>query len=268
MYNYYWFYTYFILLASIYGVPYVQGFTTTVDLYVRFPFSSSSSSSYILNHNPKCNPFQSYAKNVAPPFTTHISSTALPSVPLPLEPITTTTATSTLLSSTSYLVRIVFLRAMAFVHFIAYLIAWKQNKALIGDHGITPARTILDAAERRGKEKMQRRLEWRKKNNYTEPSIPLLSIQQREKQILRWMGKQIDSNRRFLRIRELVWDRSDSSDRPLITLLWLVQNRQRLNPWLDGIALTGLSVSVLIMLLGAANVPLVLTVCIHFVSPS
>ncbi len=37
-----------------------------------------------------------------------------------------------------YLTRILFLRGLAFVYFIAFLIAYHQNKGLIGDTGITP----------------------------------------------------------------------------------------------------------------------------------
>lgn len=160
------------------------------------------------------------------------------------------------MASSFYLVRIVFLRAMAFVHMVAFVIAFKQNKALIGDDGITPARNVLDAAEQRGRQKKLRRLEWRKQN-YTEPSI-----QQTDEKLRRWIGKCVDKNPRLLRAREVFWDRSDSLDRPLTTLLWVAKDRERLDPWLDRIALTGISVSLLIMLLGAANVPLVLTVCI------
>lgn len=165
-------------------------------------------------------------------------------------------------STSSYLVRIVFLRAMAFVHMVAFWIAFKQNKALIGDSGITPARDILDAAEQRGRQTKLRRLDWRKQN-YTEPSIHIFSLRQRERKLWRWIGKHVDKNPRLLRAREVLWDRSDSLDRPLTTLLWIAKDRGRLNPWLDRIALIGLSVSVLIMLLGAANVPLVFTVCIQ-----
>lgn len=185
----------------------------------------------------------------------HKPTVALRAATLPLESVAYS-------SSSSYLVRIVFLRAMAFVHLVAFLIAYKQNKALIGDNGITRARDILDAAEQRGQQKKQRRLDWRKLN-HTDPSIPFFSIRQREQKLLRWIGRYVDKHPRLLHAREILWDRSDSLDRPLTTMLWSVKDRDRLNPWLDSIALTGLSVSVIIMLLGAANVPLVLAVCIQ-----
>ena len=37
-----------------------------------------------------------------------------------------------------FLTRILFLRGLAFVYFIAFLIAYRQNKGLIGNNGITP----------------------------------------------------------------------------------------------------------------------------------
>jgi hypothetical protein len=39
-----------------------------------------------------------------------------------------------------YLTRIIFLRGLAFVYFVAFLIAHRQNKGLIGDNGITPGK--------------------------------------------------------------------------------------------------------------------------------
>jgi uncharacterized iron-regulated membrane protein len=70
----------------------------------------------------------------------------------------------------------------------------------------------------------------------------------------------VDQNPRLLLAREILWDRSDSLDRPLTTMLWLVKDRERLNPWLDCSALTGLFVSGAVLLFGAANIPLVLVV--------
>ena len=51
---------------------------------------------------------------------------------------------------------------MAFVYGVAFLISLRQNKALIGDDGIIPARAVLNQAQARGESKQQRRLEWRK----------------------------------------------------------------------------------------------------------
>ena len=41
--------------------------------------------------------------------------------------------------NTYWLTRIVLLRFLAFVYFVAFLVALQQNKALIGHHGILPA---------------------------------------------------------------------------------------------------------------------------------
>ena len=41
-----------------------------------------------------------------------------------------------------FLTRIVFLRGLAFVYFVAFLIAYRQNKGLIGDSGITPGKLL------------------------------------------------------------------------------------------------------------------------------
>ena len=48
------------------------------------------------------------------------------------------------LSPESYwLTRIVFLRYLGFIYFIAFLISFNQNKELIGSHGLTPASNFL-----------------------------------------------------------------------------------------------------------------------------
>mmetsp|Transcript_10737 Transcript_10737/g.14007 ORF Transcript_10737/g.14007 Transcript_10737/m.14007 type:complete len:493 (+) Transcript_10737:624-2102(+) len=52
------------------------------------------------------------------------------------------------------------------------------------------------------------------------------------------------------------WTNRDRSDRPLPTLLWLAKDRNRLNNWLDAIALSGLGMASLLVLRGTANVPI------------
>mmetsp|Transcript_10737 Transcript_10737/g.14008 ORF Transcript_10737/g.14008 Transcript_10737/m.14008 type:complete len:133 (+) Transcript_10737:178-576(+) len=54
------------------------------------------------------------------------------------------------LSNSYFFSRIVFLRALGFVYCAAFLIAFFQNRGLIGDNGISPAKDKLDEAERRG----------------------------------------------------------------------------------------------------------------------
>lgn len=42
-----------------------------------------------------------------------------------------------------WLTRVVFLRYLGFIYFIAFLISFNQNKELIGSHGLTPASNFL-----------------------------------------------------------------------------------------------------------------------------
>ena len=236
---------FFVIVSFLLGATFIQGFAN-----VGYRSEAVLPSSVPINNHKWLHPTY---RAISWPAAKHTSAVTLRTAVLPVETM----------ASSSYLVRIVFLRAMAFVHMVAFLIAFKQNKALIGDDGITPARNVLDAAEQRGRQKKMRRLEWRKQN-YSEPSSRKFSLRQKEQQqIRRWIGNCVDKNPRLLRAREILWDRSDLLDRPLTTLLWFAKDRERLNPWLDRIALTGLSVSLLVMFLGTANVPLVSTVCIH-----
>ena len=183
---------------------------------------------------------------------------------------TTTTTTTTgaavvipCASSTTYLVRICFLRALAFVHLIAFWIAFRQNKALIGDSGITPARKVLDQAQARGQAKRQRRLAWRKEMQALQQNkahrgnkrkiLKLFSY----KSIQQSIGGFMDKYPALIKLREVLWDRSDRNGRPTTTLLWLAKDRNKLNDWLDGVALSGIAVASFILFRGAANVPLV-----------
>ena len=156
--------------------------------------------------------------------------------------------------TSSFLVRIVFVPAMAFVHLVAFTIAYRQNKALIGDTGITPARHVLKQAMERGQAKRDRRLQWRHEQASTWKNKPLQYGRQR---FMAWL----DTFSWFVRFREVWWDRCDARDRPLPTVVWLARNpcdKQGMNQWLDGIALTGMGLSLTVLALGAANVPLVL----------
>ncbi|KAM9583510.1 lipase maturation factor 1-like [Trichechus inunguis] len=46
-----------------------------------------------------------------------------------------------------WLTRIVLLRALAFVYFVAFLVAFHQNKQLIGDQGLLPSRLYLKSVQ-------------------------------------------------------------------------------------------------------------------------
>jgi Lipase maturation factor len=185
----------------------------------------------------------------------------------------TNTAFSSLsLTSSSILVRSLFLRALAFVYAISFLVALRQNKALVGDFGITPAKRILDEAQVRGEFKRQRRWQWRKdgRDRITRSGMKMHPWWRKFYHLVapihyirpwHWMSRWIDANPILIRIREIWWDRSDSSDRPVTTLLWLADERRtHLNTWLDSIAWTGLTLSVALAVTGAANVPCILAV--------
>ena len=184
----------------------------------------------------------------------------------------TNTAFSSLsLTSSSILVRSLFLRALAFVYAVSFLVALTQNKALMGDFGITPAKRILDEAQVRGEFKRQRRWQWRKEgmDRITRSGMKMHPWWRKLYHLApihyirpwHWMSRLIDANPILVRIREIWWDRSDSSDRPVTTLLWLTdESRTNLNTWLDSIAWSGLTLSVAMAATGAANVPCILAV--------
>ncbi|KAI2501727.1 Lipase maturation factor [Fragilaria crotonensis] len=157
------------------------------------------------------------------------------------------------LESSRYLVRIVFLRALAFVYGVAFTVAYKQNKALIGDAGLTPARHVLDQAEARANNKQKQRQAWIAGRNMTGPS----EDQNRYLPVVETISLRLYQNRFFQRLRHL-WDYSDSSNRPVTTILWLVKDRSKLNSWLDRIAVCGIGMAAVVFLLGAANLPLLL----------
>ncbi|XP_068964704.1 lipase maturation factor 1-like [Petaurus breviceps papuanus] len=53
------------------------------------------------------------------------------------------TCPPTLLPGTFWLTRIVLLRALAFIYFVAFLVAYNQNKQLIGEKGLLPSKLYL-----------------------------------------------------------------------------------------------------------------------------
>jgi hypothetical protein len=171
---------------------------------------------------------------------------------------------------------------MAFIYGVAFLVALRQNKALIGDRGITPARNILYRAEERGRQKRESRLAWREQmalirqrrkerenrrfNDDDVDGLPLLRIPRETESIVKrffsWIGEAMDRNPRLVHWREVLWDRSDRMDRPVTTILWMARDRHNLNPWLDRIALSGLGLACAVFALGAANVPILLALWI------
>jgi lipase maturation factor 1 len=168
--------------------------------------------------------------------------------------------------SSYYLTRIVFLRALAFVYFVAFSVAFRQNKALIGDRGITPARFWLEEARERAAQRREKREQWLQRtfdeNGRTSgekrknPDAKGLGV---------WISKGVFRIRKsalFQRTREVLWDRADPMGRPLLTVLWFAKDFSTINPWLDGVALTGMALAALVGTLGAANAPLLLALWI------
>ena len=175
---------------------------------------------------------------------------------------TAATATMASLESSQYLVRIIFLRALAFVYFVAFAVAFNQNKALIGDNGITPARYLLQEAKDRAEQKRARREAWIRDRMKREDEIANEHLGENKRYPFRVLVRkflwQIRKQPFYQRVREVLWDRADLAGRPITSVLWLAKDFKNLNPWLDGISLTGMALAGITMALGAANVPLLM----------
>ncbi|CAM9417622.1 unnamed protein product, partial [Heterosigma akashiwo] len=115
--------------------------------------------------------------------------------------------------STYFLTRIIFLRALAFVYGTAFLVALKQNKPLIGNKGITPAKTYL--SYRRSSLENQKKMQGKKAG-----------------------------------LADLLYN--------FPTLLWLIKDKD-MDRALDTFAALGLFLSGAVFLLGAANLPIMLS---------
>ena len=197
----------------------------------------------------------------------------------------TSQLSSTVMSSSTtwgvgshFLIRILFLRGLAFIYIVAFTIAYRQNKALIGDNGITPARDYLNAAEKRGitiyREQQEKKNE-KDRFETKENMLPLEIVTNNSIFFIRlyslfnkWINSSIKPKLNNIRdsaysqtLREKVWNRSDPLRRPLISLFWFLSKKDRLqnmNKWLDTVAFTGLTLSSLMFISGSANVPLLI----------
>jgi len=127
------------------------------------------------------------------------------------------------------------------VYGVAFLIAYRQNKALIGDEGITPARGVLDKADIRARCAKENR---EKKKQAGQAGNRRL--------IYEVIWDQIRS------IYFTLWDRKDEEHHIILTVLWLARNRSKLNKWLDSIAIIGILASSLV-LIGYESLWLLLT---------
>ena len=153
-------------------------------------------------------------------------------------------AMSLIPASSYHLTRILFLRLLAVVYIAAFSVAKHQNKGLIGDNGISPARNALNEAELRGKIKCKRRREWlEERKKYTSSPNTLDKIK----------NYILDSKPANI-IRDKFWYRTDRMERPLPTLLWFARDRNKLNHWLDGLANIGLFLSAIMLGTGSASV--------------
>ena len=119
-----------------------------------------------------------------------------------------------------------FVRGLGFLYGTAFAVALRQNKGLIGDRGIWPARLLLDRAE-----------------SNALPQLP---------PGLRLFSNGPPSCARSSGFENLRRAR-DASGRPIVSLLWAAGDRGRLNPWLDAIAATGLATSAFVTASGAFN---------------
>lgn len=81
----------------------------------------------------------------------------------------------------------------------------------------------------------------------------------------RTIGDFLNSSKQFQYIREVLWDRSDLMGRLYPTVFWFISKHDReknMNKYLDRIAQVGLGLSTIMFILGAANVPLLLSLWI------
>ena len=136
-----------------------------------------------------------------------------------------------------YLVRIIMLRSLALVYGVSFLVALRQNKALMGDKGITPCRKVLDKAHVRAQSAKRTRQRQEKPGLFGKSGLMIAEY-----------------------IRDVtLWDYRGGDGHVVTTLLWLTNDRSHLNVWLDGLAVCGMCVSIVVFALGSANVPLMLT---------
>ncbi len=129
------------------------------------------------------------------------------------------------------LTRTVFLRGLGFVYGTAFLVAFNQNHALIGDDGITPARDLLESRIARG----------------TSGSSPTLFR-------LLW----------FFRRGAGEKQEGGSQQKQQQQQQQQQQKRVALDPWLRRFAAVGLAISAVPLVTGSASLPLLLLLCKRF----
>jgi len=153
-------------------------------------------------------------------------------------------ATAAAAAPSYHLTRILFLRMLAIVYIAAFSVAKFQNKGLIGDRGIAPARIVLNDSQKRQELRSARRKEWaEERKKYSQKGS--------------WLLNKLSDSSIATMYRDKFFFRTDRADRPLPCLLWLAKDRRNLNPWLDGLANTGLLLSSIMLATGSANALLI-----------
>lgn len=167
--------------------------------------------------------------------------TILATLLMTMKPVGAATATAAATAAPSYhLTRILFLRMLAIVYISAFSVAKFQNKGLIGDRGIAPARNILNESQKSQELRSARRKEWaQERDKYSQQGS--------------WLLSKVADSRIAELFRDKFWFRTDRADRPLPCLIWLAKDRNNLNPWLDGLANAGLLLSTIMLATGSAN---------------
>jgi len=171
------------------------------------------------------------------------------------------------------------------------MVALRQNKALIGDDGISPGIDRMEAAQEMSRYKRNLRLRYfqreeemllRKKDEQSgQNNGSLTSYTISDDRDFNWktivkrtkFAKWIHRTAIFQYFLDHFWNRQDRLGRPLISMLWLLMpsphdkdaarntesNKLKINPWIDRIAYLGLLCSSFLLFSGVANVPILLT---------
>ena len=221
---------------------------------LRIPTEASPSIKDILVQSSKSHPRKKTRIMISSMLATSLSFLMI------IKPAAASTATAAVSSAlpSYHLTKILFLRLLAIVYIAAFSVAKNQNRGLIGDNGISPARSVLNDSQQRQEQKSTRRKEWleeRKKYARQNKGSWLRSL------FLKFKHK-MDGSRFADLFCDKFWFRTDRVDRPLPCLLWLASDRNNLNPWLDGLANAGLLLSAIMLATGSANVLLILALWI------
>jgi hypothetical protein len=171
-----------------------------------------------------------------------------------------------------YLVRILFLRCFSLLYSVVFIMAIRQNKALIGDEGITPARDILNKIEEKGRIRRKEHDEWwQNQKSMRISGKPITNSETtvwekfKSSNVGRRIGTILNDSKLIQDLREFFFYRLDFLGRFCPSILWFISKDDRntnIDKWLDRIALAGLVTSLFIFILGSANAFLLSTLWI------